>query len=517
MKRADARQVSALSSHGVRDSRLGTECVEPTALFENWTRAGIREMGPTLQAGLRRTIISAVVDRELLPDQRMPSSRLLAQQLSIARNTVSAVYDDLTMRGFLVAVQRQGHFVASDVQTSREEVSPPALSGVDWSTRLATQASAGRHISKPADWRRYRFPFLYGQVDPNFFPLPAWRRMSRDALGRSAVDWWSADNAVNDDPLLVEQIRRHILPRRGVFADPDQILVTLGAQEGLYLLSRLLVRAGDVIGVENPGYTDARHIFAATPGTIRELPIDNDGAIIDPYLEGATLAIVTPSRQCPTGVTLSAARRSALLAWAARVDGLIIEDDFEGEMALSGEMRALKSADSDGRVVYLGTFSKTLAPGVRLGYMVGPAPLIAEARALRRLIHRSVPLNNQRLTALFILEGHYQGLVQQLRHEMLTRYEAADAALHRHLPQLGRSGGPGSSIWLSCPPGTDEARLGQDAAARGVLFESGDPFFSTPTERAHLRLGLSTISSDRIEDGVKLLAEALARTLQPQR
>ena len=475
-------------------------------------RASLASNGMGLQSSLRRAIVDAISARRLEPRQQMPPSRVLAAQLGIARNTVSAVYDDLATRGFLVSVERRGYFVANDVTNlggrhSQLEAVEPSL---NWSDRLTTNVADWRHIRKPADWQSYRYPFLYGQVDPELFPLSAWRQASRDAMGRTAVNWWAADNTTEDDPLLLEQICRHILPRRGILARPNEVLITLGSQEGLYLLSRLLVRQGDMVGVENPGYTDARHIFRLSDGEIRDLPVDEKGVLTGEAFDGLSMAVLTPGCHCPTGAVLASDRRAWLLDWASRTNGLLIEDDYEGEMVSDDSITALKSGDQAGRVIYLGTFSKVIAPGVRLGYMVGSAPLIAEARAIRRLMHRSAPLNNQRLTATFMVEGYYQGLVRQLRSEISARREEASSHLSRHLPALEPAGaGRGSAIWVRTPEGVLEANFDAAARGRGVLFESGDPFFSSPPARTYLRLGLSTIARERIAPGLEELARAL--------
>lgn len=480
-----------------------------------WTREDLQSAGQGLQSGLRQGIVDAIVCGRLGSGQQLPASRLLAKQLGMARNTVTAVYEELTTRGVLKSVERRGFFVNPDqsqwVVDDRPDAEPPAPApAVDWASRVAVRPKEWRHITKPADWKNLPYPFLYGQVDPVIFPLQAWRQASRETMARASVNLWAPDNAVDDDPVLVEQICRNVLPRRGVMARPDEVLVTLGAQEGLYLLSKLVVRPGDVIGVEEPGYTDARHIFSMSAGVVRPLPVDDEGARTGPAFEGVNLAVVTPGRQCPTGVVLSAERRRWLLDWAGRTDGLIIEDDYEGELAADVSEPALKSADRAGRVIYLGTFSKVLAPGMRLGYLVGPRDLIVQARALRRLIHRTPPLNNQRMAANFMIEGNYRGLVKRLRCAMRDRYAAGKAAIRRYMPEVELVDGiDGSALWIRCPAGVCERTLEHEARRRGVVFESGDPFFSEPQKRVHLRLGLSVIATDRVEAGVELLAEAM--------
>ncbi|WP_374574691.1 PLP-dependent aminotransferase family protein [Phenylobacterium sp.] len=467
---------------------------------------------------MRRTLVEAIAAQRLKPNQQLPASRILAQQLGIARNTVTAVYEDLATRGLLVPVKRRGYFVSGAAPSLPNAVEdaprpPPPADGVDWSRKLVTEVAAWRNITKEADWQSYPYPFLYGQVDPALFPLAAWRTASRDTLGRAALNWWAADSATGDDELLVDQICRNILPRRGVFARPEEVLVTLGAQEGLYLLSRILVRQGDIIGIENPGYTDTRNIFRLSAGAVRDLPVDDQGVRVGAGFDGVKLAVVTPTCQCPTGFSLSAERRAWLLDWASRTDGLLIEDDFEGEIVADTGATAMKSSDAAGRVIYLGTFSKVIAPGMRLGYMVGPPALIAEARALRRLMHRSAPLNNQRLTALFMVEGYYHGLARQLRSEIQRRREHAVSLLSSGLPELEVVGGlSGSALWLRCPEGLDIRRFEAASRAHGVLFDDGDPFFAAPSERAHIRLGLSTIAYDRIAPGLDALAAALAES-----
>lgn len=472
-----------------------------------------------IQAWLRAALVAAIAEGRLSPGQRMPPTRTLSRDIEVGRNTVTAVYEDLVAKGWLVARERRGYFVAEAAPAGAPAAGPPAARGpaapLDWSARLRLRPTEMRHIEKPADWRAYPFPFIYGQVDPALFPIGDWRACSREAMGRSAIDWWSADRALEDDPLLIEQIRRHVLPRRGVFAREDEVMITLGSQHGIYLMARLLLREGDGAVVEDPCYPDARNIFRAAGADVRPVPVDAAGMTVGPAaraaFDRAALALLTPGHHCPTMATMSEPRRAAVLQLAREADLLLLEDDYEGETGLEEAPPALKAADRDGRVVLLGSMSKVLAPGMRLGWIVGPAPLLAEARALRRLMHRSAPLNNQRTAAIFMAEGHYQGMVRAIRAALAARWEIAAAACDRRLPGFRRGPGTGgSSIWLECPPGLDGRRLIPAAAAAGVLVESGDPFLQPGAEGRFIRLGLSSIDVKKIEPGIRRLAEVAA-------
>lgn len=466
-----------------------------------------KHRGDTIQSRLRRSVIEAIHSGQMTEGQRMLPSRQLAEQLGIARNTVTAVYEELVARGYLYSVPRRGHFIARGIGSGAAETPASSRANVDWDALLYQRPSTLRHIHKPSNWQDFPFPFVYGQVDPQLFPLNTWRACSRDALGRSAIDWWTADRAVEDDPLLIEQIRTQILPQRGIYARDEEILITLGSQEGFFLLARLLARETTRVGVEQPGYPDSRNIFAAEGATLVDLPIDAEGAV----MHGAgplDIAILTPAHHCPTMISMSPPRRAAIMAQAERDGTILIEDDYEGETSYSGDQTTLKSLDRSGRVAYLGTLSKVLAPGVRLGFMVADATLIEEARWLRRMIHRSAPLNNQRTAAIFLAEGHYLALLKQLRHALSERFEKVVEGCERYLPDFTRAtNSGGSSVWLECPPGIDARQLLAAAAKRGVLAEDGDPFVPEDQAGRFLRLGISYIEERKVDQGLKILGE----------
>ena len=200
----------------------------------------------SLQTQLRRHLMDAILDGRLSPDNPLPSSRRLAQGLGVSRNTVVLAYQALADEGFLISRERVGYFVNTEVlgdKTPAQLSAPPApanWNAVDWRKRLRVRPSELHHLRKPRNWRDYPFPFIYGQVDPKLFPVAAWRMCSRQALSIQSIQHWTQDSFTEDDPMLIEEIRTRVLPRRGIRAAPDEILVTLGAQNGLYLVAELL-------------------------------------------------------------------------------------------------------------------------------------------------------------------------------------------------------------------------------------------------------------------------------------
>lgn len=473
--------------------------------------------GASLQQQLRQQIANAILDGFVPPDQPLPSSRKLASELQIGRNTVMLAYDQLVDDGFLVARQRSGYFVNPQVLVAAVDETPgdlpqaPAPAG--WSRWIRPRPSELVSISKPDDWQSYPHPFIYGQIDESLFPTRQWRECWRDAVSVSAINAWSGDHVDRDDPALVEQIRTRLLPRRGVRVGADEILVTVGAQHALYLAMQLLLNVKRTLGVENPGYVDARNIASLNHAQIRALDVDEHGMVVDAVLVGCDCVYVTPSHQSPTTVTMPRERRQALLDMARTEDFLVIEDDYETETRFEERPEpALKSLDRDDRVIYVGSLSKTLAPGLRMGYLVAPADFIREARALRRLMLRHPASNNQRAIALFLERGYHDALLGKLRKTYQQRAGQLRAAIATWLPDYRvMPGTGGSSLWIEGPSTLDSRQLAALAASRGVLIEPGDVFFyQAEPPRNCFRLGYSSIADAAIEPGIRLLAEAAA-------
>ena len=475
-----------------------------------------RERKVSYQRQLREVIVSAILDDRLPLEIPLPSSRELAKHLGISRNTVVLAYQQLIDEGYLVSRERSGYYIDKSMLSGRVKLTPiihpDDAVQPDWDHHIKFRPSQQRNIVKPIDWKKYQYPFLYGQLDPALFPIADWRDCCRQALSVSDILDVTPDRIDTDDPLLIEQIQARILPRRGVWASRDEILITMGAQQALYILADLLINQDSRIGIENPGYADARNIFSLKSPKVLPLRVDENGLVPGKKVNSCEFVYLTPSHQSPTTVTMPIERRKRLLKDARAHGFLIIEDDYESEINFVGEPTpALKSLDTDNRVIYVGSLSKTLAPGLRIGYMVGSRTLIEEARALRRLMVRHPPANNQRLVAFFLSMGHHDSLIHRLSQTYQQRWQIMGDALNRYLPESSRipSFG-GTSYWVRGPEQLDSRELQKRARDAGILIEAGDICFMQSNPPLNFfRLGYSSIAGTRIEQGIKKLASLI--------
>ncbi len=490
-----------------------------------------RESGESLQSQLRRAILNAILNGSLPAGFKLPSSRRLSKDMKISRNTALIVYQHLTDDGYLITKERSGHYVNNDfvkeVKQNRLYNKNPTRddsikdveqsnNSPDWQERLYLKPSDLSYLNLPKDWRNMDYPFVYGQPDSSLFPLTAWRECSRLALSTKDMAQWIHDDKIYDDPQLIEQIKTRLLPARGIHVSNENILVTLGGQNALYLLAGLLVRDNTKIAIENPGYPDAKNIMGLFSKRIMPITVDDQGLIIDKQLDDCDYAFVTPSHQCPTTVTMSIERREQLLKKAQENNFVIIEDDYENEINyFKSASPALKALDIDNRVIYISSLSKTLFPGLRVGYLVADRNLISELKYFRRLVVRYTPSNNQRTLALFLSLGYYDSLIYSLRKRWHKRWNIVHEALKLYMPQCDfppSSGG--SSYWVKTPNGISAENLVNAAINQGILIESGLPFFQeNPPPDQYFRIGFTSIKSDKIKPGIKLLGQILQKLI----
>jgi GntR family transcriptional regulator/MocR family aminotransferase len=476
-----------------------------------------------------RQLRAAVLDGRLRPGDRLPPTRELAARLGVARNTVAVAYERLTAEGFLTARVGAGTYVgAAPVASAVRRPVPGVRPQPIW--------DALRREEKPVR-RPYGFPV--GTPDSTLFPLATWRRLVSAEL-RSATLGRDAYADAAGEPGLRAAIARYVGVSRSVRAAADDVVVTQGAQQALDLIGRVLVAPGDTVAVEEPGYPPARDLFRALGARVVGVPVDGEGLVVDRLPSAARLVYVTPSHQFPLGTPMSLARRAALLDWVASRDAAVIEDDYDSEFRFSDRpLDPLQSLDRSGRVIYVGTFSKTLLPVLRLGYAVAPPSLLPALRTARRLTDWHGDVVAQAALARFIDSGELSRHVRRAsrvyaeRHRLLTAALAGD--LSRWLTPVPSAAGLHVCALSTVPlhdvvdraaaAGVAVERLaayrsapGGGPAADGRAASDGrDPAGADPAGPAAdgptvdgLVLGYGATPTDQIEPGLRVLAGCFA-------
>ncbi|TNF64051.1 MAG: PLP-dependent aminotransferase family protein, partial [Rhodobacteraceae bacterium] len=284
----------------------------------------------TLQSQIQQMIAQGILSGRFHRGEKLPSSRNLARHLGVSRITVTLAYTELLANDYITSRGRSGYFVSENAPVPPAyDPAPQSGDRVDWDRALAHRHTGGDTPVKPLDWQAYRFPFIYGQADPTLFDHANWRLCALRALGQKDFTALTTDYYDQDDPLLIEFIARHTLPRRGIVARPSEILVTLGAQNALWLTAQVLLTQRRLAAIENPCYHALRDILTQSRCRLAPVAVDADGLPPDAIPDGADVIFTTPSHQCPTSATMPMARRTALLDRARALDAIIVEDDYE--------------------------------------------------------------------------------------------------------------------------------------------------------------------------------------------
>jgi GntR family transcriptional regulator/MocR family aminotransferase len=478
----------------------------------------------TLQEQIRRAIARAIACGELSPGSRAPGSRALAARVGVSRNTVLLAYQQLAADGFLTGRERSGLFVSSDGRPAAGDVAGAAAVQAPplWTPPLrvlappAHQAHAHAHARgrTPPDWARYPYAFIDGLIDPAMFPAADWRDALRRALAPRDQAIWAGGLGDADDPLLVEEIALRVLPRRGVHARPDEILITSGARQGLSLAFALFADTRANIVVEAPGEPHVLDLARLARASVRPRPVDPGGLVIDAG-EAADVVLVTPGCHYPTGAVMPLRRRESLLQWAGRTGAVVVENDMAGEsIGPQVALPALRGLAGGGQVVHVADLAAVLGPALRLGYMVADARIVAAARRLRSLTAEQPPLLSQRAAAHFIGRGGYARLLAFTGRMLERRRGALVEALNHYLQRwvaIDPSAG-GSSVWVRGPASLDVAGLARDAEQNGILIEAAP--VAGAAEGA-FRLGVTGVPLERIRPGVAALAGLIRARLSP--
>jgi GntR family transcriptional regulator/MocR family aminotransferase len=449
----------------------------------------------------------------LRPGQPLPGSRRLAAALGINRNTVVAAYGELAAEGWIETDAARASFVSSALPDARPQRFTSAVG-----RRAAVPGRAGYDLPPLPDFRveaprpQAELVFGSGVPDLRLLPVDALARAYRRALrrrGRVLLDYGTPHGLLR----LRGALAAMLAATRGLAAGPDDLLITRGSQMALYLVARALVAPGDVVAVESIGYVPARAAFRLAGARLAPLPLDEHG--LDPAAlaalarKGPVRAVyLTPHHQYPTTVTLSPGRRLQLLEVARAHRIAVVEDDFDHEFHYDGRpVLPLASIDRAGLVVYVGTLSKILAPGLRLGYVVAPAPLLARLADLRATIDTMGDPALEDAIAELVEDGEVQRHVRRVRRRYQARRDALAACLRRDLPGLSFAVPAGGvALWARTDDGTDVDEWARRALARGVSFSPGRAFAFDERPLPFLRLGFACLTEDEIAEAVRRLS-----------
>jgi GntR family transcriptional regulator / MocR family aminotransferase len=458
-----------------------------------------------LAARIYRQLLDAILDGRLRAGERLPPTRELARQLEVSRNTVATAYERLTAEGFLVGRVGAGTFVGTEPVTRMRSRAAPAGRGVQPrpSWRSASPLMARRDSEPPYDFR-------VGMPDPSLFPLETWRRLVVRELRPSSLRSSAyADPAGRAD--LRDAIARYIGVSRSVRTGPDDVLVTSGAQQALDLVGRVLIEPGSIVVVEEPGYPPARALFESLGARVVGVPVDASGLDVSALPAAASLVYVTPSHQFPLGTPMTLARRTALLDWAERCGAVVAEDDYDSEFRFSDRpLEPLQSLDTGGRVVYVGSFSKTLLPGLRLGFLVAPASLQGALRAAKQLTDWHGEQTNQAALARLMDEGLLARHIRKAGREYAARRELILSALASDFGDWLSvvPSAAGLHVTARAVPGIDVDAVLTRAAAAGVIADSLAPYYCFDEPQPGLVLGYGLAPRNRIPPGLALLRTA---------
>ncbi|TPW77744.1 PLP-dependent aminotransferase family protein [Schumannella soli] len=481
---------------------------------------------------IHRQLASAIVDGVLAPGARLPATRELAAELGVARTTVSAAYDRLLAEGLVEARVGAGTFVAdvraaaaggatttdrAEARSIRQGISgshspadPCTAAALHPIPLIAELAADDDGLAPDPAPDRIRWDFAGGSPDPTLFPHADWRRLIAHHLRATSP----YPGGYGDPTGLLElrvAIARHVRLSRAVAAEPDDVHVTLGAQHGLGLIARALLRPGDTVAVEEPGYPPVRAIFASLGARIEHVPVDAEGLRVDLLPPRARLVYATPSHQFPLGMPMTTPRRLALLAWAERHGAAVVEDDYDSEFRYGTRpLDSLHSLDRAGRVIHLATFSKSLAPGLRLGFLVAPPSLRAALRFLQRTERMSADPVPQAALADLLDTGVFAARARRSRRIYAERHRLLTAELGERMPDALRvipsHAGLHLTAYLDAAFPRTAPRLAELAAAAGIRVTALDPFYARAPTANGLLLGFGRIPAADIPAGVAALA-----------
>jgi len=471
---------------------------------------------------LRRRILGG----RMRPGSRLPSTRWLASELGISRNTALLAYEQLIAEGYLTAGSHAGTYVAAELPENLTFVAPNQVTGKHATpSPVHLSRFASRIAEDPVNATLLRqillrpalpYDFRYGRPSFADFPHATWdRTLARRARRRSIGDLdYGAPEGVE---ALRTELADYLHRARAVNCSPEQILIVSGSQQAIDLTVRVLIDRGDRVALENPHYFPARNVSRAAGAALEFVEVDDQGMKITDLAakkRKIKLVFVTPSHQFPTGALMPLGRRLELLAWANHTGAVVFEDDYDSEYRYSGRpVEALQALDESGRVLYSGTFSKTMFPGLRLGYLVVPNQLVNIFRSVKSLLDTACPTNTQLALAEFMRDGHFERHLRRSRARNAERRAILLESIERHLGNRvevsGAEGGLHVLLWIKNTPLRRGASLVARAEQAGVGVYPVAPFYSRPPRRTGLLLGYTSLNGKEIAEGIRRLGSVL--------
>ena len=461
-----------------------------------------------LSGEIYRQLRRAILEGKLRPGDRLPPSRELARRLSVSRTTATVAYDRLAIEGFVTSRAGSGTFVSKRVGRTRFAASTERGEGVLQARPIWDAIPLPAPFAKPA-----QFDFRPGLPDASLFPHRSWARfVARAVRARAVASGVYADAAGQQD--LREAIVRHIGVSRGVEAAPEDIIITNGTQQAIDVVARTLLSPGNRVAVEDPSYTPPRRLLESLGMQVEGVPVDRDGLVVDALSRYIRLVYVTPSHQHPLGVSMTLERRQALLDWAERHNAAIVEDDYDSEFRFGGRpLDPLQTLDTAGRVIYVGSFSKTMLPTLRLGFIVAPPSLRLGMQKAKFVADWHTSTLVQTALARFIDEGAFarhlrrMSTVYHARHEILSKALATDFA--DYLELIPSSTGLHMAA-IARTATADQVKVLVDRAAdAGVALQTLSYFGMRPAAPVGLILGYGAIATTDIQDGLHRLRKLI--------
>jgi len=485
-----------------------------------WQRLDIESSLP-LYRQIYERLRRAILTGNLSPGSKLPSTRGMALELGIARNTVMAAYEQLLAEGYLEGEWGSGTYVSQALPEHLLNAAlpdRPVTGAPGRSPQLSRRGAALAAIPHPVGSEPVTAcAFRLGSPALDAFPFELWARLTAGCWRRKPSHLLAYGDPAGHRPLR-EAIAAYLATSRGVQCHPSQVIIVSGSQQGLELAARVLLDPGDSAWIEDPGYRGARGAFLAAGVRLIPVPVDEEGMNFSSVADKrnrARLAYITPAHQYPLGITMSVARRLALLEWANGANAWILEDDYDGEFRYAGRpLAALQGLDRQERVIYLGTFSKVFFPSLRLGYLVVPWSLIDAFVRARALCDVHPPTVPQAVLAEFLTEGHFARHLRRMRGLYAERQEVFVRAAGRDLKGLlevpSCDGGMHLIGWLE--QGIDDRAVARRVKVGGIVTMPLSSLASRPLTRGGLLLGYTAIDARAIREGVRRLAEILRKS-----